>query len=139
MNEKGFSIPLSEPVEVRLCNGIIAGLAVISIAVSQLSAAGKMLLFLGLSLLCYRIWQGHWPLLAQQPKPHGLRYENQAWWLLDGDKTLHLVTNHQAFVSRWLVIIHFHSDRFGTSSVILSKSSIDPSHFRKLRCLLRRH
>lgn len=86
INEKGFSIPLTDPVEVKLCNGIIAGLAVTSIAVSQLSAAGKVLLFLGLGLLCYRIWQDHWPLLAQPPRPFGLRYENQAWWLLDSEK-----------------------------------------------------
>jgi len=137
MYEKGFSITLTDPVEVSAFNGIIAGLAVISISISQVNALGKMVLLMVLGLLCYRIWQNHWPFFPQPPKLLALRYENQAWWLLDSDKNPYRATVVDAFVSRWIVIINFHSDKFGKSSAIVTQSSTDKATFRRLRCLLR--
>lgn len=139
MEENGFSIALTDSAEVKILTAIMVGLAALSISILQVNVLWKIGLFIGLCLLSCRIWQGHWLWLMQPTKVYALRYETQVWWLMDKDKTAYPATLENAFVSRWLVIMNFHSDQLGKRSVIFSKSATDKNLFRQLRCLLRGH
>lgn len=139
MYEKGFSVRISEPMEVKALNATITALAVIAIFISQINIVWKMALLLCLGLIYFRIQRGRWPLCTEPLQIHALRYENEAWWFLDKANKPYLVTLVNAFVSRWLVIINFQSVQLGKRSVILSKTSTDKVLFRQLRCLLRGH
>lgn len=139
MEENGFSIALTDSAEIKILKAIMLGLAALSISISQVNVLWKIGLFVGLYVVSCRIWQGYWLWLTQPNKVYALRYETQVWWLMDKDKTAYPATLENAFVSRWLVIMNFHSDPLGKRSVIFSKSATDKNHFRQLRRLLRGH